>query len=136
MNGSGRTKGRPQLLAGKRIKKIDTRFTEDEYKIISELEKTLGLTKTELVRQRLLSNAGLLVVNAKELIVLLDQLGAELGRCGNNINQLAKYANILKKRGLLSPVVIERFNNLFQQYLKNQQALDASLRKVFRMTGA
>jgi hypothetical protein len=136
MNGSGRTKGRPQSLAGKRIKKIDTRFTEDEYKIICELEKTLGLTKTELVRQRLLSNAGLLVVNAKELIVLLDQLGAELGRCGNNVNQLAKYANILRKRGLLSPVVIERFNNLFEQYLKNQQALDASLRKVFRMTGA
>jgi hypothetical protein len=58
-----------------------------------------------------------------------------MGRCGNNINQLAKYANILKKRGMLSPVVIERFNVLFEQYLKNQQALDASLRKVFRMTG-
>jgi len=135
MNGRGRTKGRLQMLAGKRIKKIDVRFTEDEYKIICELEKTLGLTKTELIRQRLLSNAGLLVVNANELIVLLDQVGAEMGRCGNNINQLAKYANILKKRGMLSPVVIERFNVLFEQYLKNQQALDASLRKVFRMTG-
>lgn len=136
MNGKGRTKGRPQILAGKRIKKIDARFTEDEYEIICKLEKTLGLTKTELVRQRLLSNAGLLVLNAKELIVLLDQVGAEMGRCGNNINQLAKYANILKKRGMLSPVVIERFNVLFEQYLKNQQALDASLRKVFRLTGA
>jgi hypothetical protein len=124
------------MLAGKRNKKIDARFTEDEYAIICKLEKTLGLTKTELVRQRLLSNAGLLVVNAKELIVLLDQVGAEMGRCGSNINQLAKYANILKKRGMLSPVVIERFNVLFEQYLKNQQALDASLRKVFRMTGA
>ncbi|WPU96478.1 plasmid mobilization relaxosome protein MobC [Mucilaginibacter sabulilitoris] len=136
MNGRGRTKGRRQMLAGKRIKKIDTRFTEDEYQIICELEKTLGLTKTELVRQRLLSNAGLLVVNAKELIVLLDQVGSEMGRCGNNINQLAKYANILKKRGMLSPVVIERFNVLFEQYLKNQQALNTSLRKVFRITGA
>lgn len=122
------------MLAGKRSKKIDARFTEDEYVIICELEKTLGLTKTELVRQRLLSNVGLLVVNAKELMVLLDQVGAEMGRCGNNINQLAKYANILKKRGMLSPVVTERFNVLFEQYLKNQQALDASLRKVFRMT--
>lgn len=124
------------MLAGKRLKKIDTRFTEDEYQIICGMEKTLGLTKTELVRQRLLSNAGLLVVNAKELIALLDQVGTEMGRCGNNINQLAKYANILKKRGMLSPVVIERFNVLFEQYLQNQQALEASLRKVFRMTGA
>ena len=136
MNGRGRTKGRPQILAGKRIKKIDARFTEDEYALITEMEKALGLTKTELVRQRLLSNAGLLVGNAKELIVLLDQVGAEMGRCGNNINQLAKYANILKKRGIVSPVVIERFNHLFEEYLKNQRALDATLRKVFRMTGA
>jgi hypothetical protein len=74
-------------------------------------------------------------VNAKELIVLLDEVGAEIGRCGNNINQLAKYANILRKRGIPSPVVIERFNILFTQYLKNQQALDASLRRVFRMAG-
>lgn len=124
------------MQAGKRTKKIDTRFTEDEYQIICGLEKTLGLTKTELVRQRLLTNAGLLVVNAKELIALLDQVGTEMGRCGNNINQLAKYANILKKRGMLSPVVIERFNVLFEQYLKTQHALDTSLRKVFRMTGA
>lgn len=124
------------MLAGKRIKKIDTRFTEDEYQIICELEKALGQTKTELIRQRLLSNAGLLVLNAKELIVLLDQVGSEMGRCGNNINQLAKYANILKKRGVLSPAVIERFNFLFEQYIKNQQALEASLRRVFRMTGA
>jgi hypothetical protein len=136
MNGRGRTKGRPQKTAGKRNKKIDARFTEEEYAVICELEQTLGLTKTDLIRMRLLNNAGVLVVNAKELIVILDEVGAEMGRCGNNINQLAKYANILKKRGLVSPVVMERFNHLFEQYLKNQQALDASLRKVFRMTGA
>lgn len=135
MNGRGRTKGRPQKTADKKTKKIDARFTEDEYSIICEMEKTLGLTKTELIRHRLLNDAGLLMVNAKELIVLLDKVGAEMGRCGNNINQLAKYANILRKRGIPSPVVIERFNILFTQYLKNQQALDASLRRVFRMTG-
>lgn len=128
--------GRPQKTSGKRSRKIDARFTEDEYQVICELEKTLGLTKTELVRQRLLNDAGPMVVNAKHLIVLLDQVGAEMGRCGNNINQLAKYANILKKRGMLSPVVSERFIMLFEQYIENQKQLETALRRIIRMAGA
>lgn len=135
MKVKGRT-GRPLKTGLKRVKKIDVRFTQEEYDDILELEKTLGLNKTDLVRARVLNNVKVAVVNAKELIALLDQTGAEMGRCGNNINQLAKYANYLSKRGSLSPVVIERFNILFEQYIKNQEKMDAGLRKVIRMTGA
>jgi hypothetical protein len=41
--------GRPPLTEGKRIKKIDARFTEEEYKQIEMLELALGLKKTDLV---------------------------------------------------------------------------------------
>jgi hypothetical protein len=39
-------KGSPVLLEGKRSKKIDARFTEDEYKVVLALEKELGVSKT------------------------------------------------------------------------------------------
>ncbi len=120
---------------GKRNRKIDVRFTEDEYQVILELEKTLGVRKTDLVRGRLLQDTRIAVVNAKELIGILNELGAEMGRCGNNINQLAKYTNILKMKGVVSPVVIERFNLLFEQYIGNQQALETALRKIIRVAG-
>ena len=120
---------------GKRNRKIDVRFTEDEYKVILELEKTLGVRKTDLVRGRLLQDTRIAVVNAKELIGILNGLGAEMGRCGNNINQLAKYTNILKMKGAVTPVVIERFNLLFEQYIGNQQALERALRKIIRLAG-
>ena len=125
--------GRPRKTEGKRTKKIDTRFTEDEFKIILELEKTLGVRRTDLVRGRLLQDARLTIVNAAELIALLQQIGAALGRSGNNINQLAKYANILKKKSVLSPVVSERFNLLFEEYLGHQKSLEAAFRKAFRL---
>jgi hypothetical protein len=128
-----RSKGRPVKEQGKRIKKIDARFTQDEYDTILELEKTLGVRKTDLVRSRLLQDARLTIVNAKELIGFIDSIGTEMGRCGNNINQLAKYANILRKKGVLSPVVSERFNVLFEQYIENQKQLEISLRKIIRM---
>jgi hypothetical protein len=135
MNGKGRT-GRPLKTGPKRIKKIDVRFTQDEYEAILGLEKTLGLNRTDIIRARVLNEVALMVVNARELIALLDKTGTELGRCANNINQLAKYANILSKSHKLSPVVIERFNYLLEQYIQHQKMIDASLRKVIRMAGA
>jgi len=119
--------------AEKRTKKIDARFTEEEYKLVMEMEKTLGIRKTDLVRNGLLKNSRSVIINAKELIGHLDKAGAELGRSGNNINQLARYANMLNKKDILSPVVVERFNVLLGQYLDNQKELETVLRKIIRM---
>ena len=127
--------GRPKLKDGKRIKFINVRFTEDEYKDVSELEKQLGITKTDLIRMRILSDAKKTVINSKELIHHLDKVGAELGRIGNNINQLAKHANILKLQGGLNPGIISKFNELFGDYIKVQQLLEISLRKIIRAMG-
>lgn len=133
--GKPKLRGRPQKDNGKRTKKIDTRFTEDEYRLILDLEKELGISKTDLIRLRVLENAPNVVVNAAALIGDLDAIGAELGRSGNNINQLAHYANVLKKRGVLSAVVIERFNLLFETYNRQHKELIIALRQVIRQMG-
>ena len=135
MTTSEKLKGRPLLTEGKRTKKIDARFTEDEYNMVLALEKSLGVRKTDIVRNRVLQNAPGILINAKEVIALLNTIGTELGRSGNNINQLARYANTLRKRNILSPVVIERFNFLFESYIGNQKELETVLRKIIRVMG-
>jgi len=134
MPNSRKQTGRPKAEV-KRTKKIDVRFTEEEYKIISGLEETLGISKTELVRERLLHGARLTIINAKDLIAELDKIGAEFGRSGNNINQLARYANTLNKRGLVSAPVIVQFNLLFEKYIENQRGLEMTLRKIIHALG-
>jgi hypothetical protein len=128
-------KGRPVLLVGKRSKKIDARFTEDEYKLVKTLEKELGVCKTDLIRRALLNNAPSVLVNAKEMLGLLDSIGLELARSGNNINQLARYANTLIKRNILSPAVIERFNYLFENHQQQEKELTIALRKILKLLG-
>ena len=128
-------KGRPVLLEGKRSKKIDARFTEEEYKVVLALEKELGVSKTDLVRRSVLNNAPAVLVNAKEMLRLMDSIGLELARSGNNLNQLARYANILNKRSMLSPVVVERFNHLFETHLQQQKELAIALRKILKLLG-
>jgi len=130
-----RGKGRPLKTGSKRIKKITARFTEEEYQIIGKLEETLGICKTDLVRERLLHDARLTIINAKELIATLNAVGAELGRSGNNINQLARHANTLSQKDVLSPVVVEQFNRLFEMHLSERRKLETALRKIILSLG-
>lgn len=116
-----------------RNKKIDVRFTESEYQSIEMLERTFGISKTELVRCKVLENANSVMINSKELIAKLDQIGTELGRSGNNLNQLAHYTNILKLKDVLSPDIVERSNLLFEFYLEKQQSLESLLRSIVRL---
>jgi len=128
-------KGRPVLLEGKRSKKIDARFTEEEYKLVLALEKELGVSKSDLIRRTLLSNAPAVLINAKEMLSRLDNIGLELARSGNNLNQLARYANTLHKRNILSPMVVERFNQLLETHLQQQKELSIALRRVLKLLG-
>jgi len=132
MSKNPKRKGRPPKKEGKRTFKIDVRFTEEEYKLILAMELALGISRTKLIRSRLLHNGAKVVINAKAVIRELNEIGAELGRSGNNLNQLAHYANILNQKNILSPVVVERFNLLLESYLKSRTELDSSLRKIIR----
>jgi hypothetical protein len=69
------------------------------------------------------------------LIKFLDTAGAEMGRIGNNINQLAKHANTLKLKGALHQEIITQFNKLFEDYILVQQNFEAALRKIIRAMG-
>jgi hypothetical protein len=127
--------GRPKSECEKRNKKIDARFTPSEYELVLAMEKTLGISKTELVRMRLLNGSERMLLNTRELISQMDALGAEIGRIGNNINQLARHANIMKLQGEVPAYVAEKFNELFERYLDSQQRLEVVFRKVIRLAG-
>lgn len=124
--------GRPPAGDDKRSFKIDVRFTEAEYRQVERLEKELGLKKTELVRRKLLHEGKGLAVNAAELMKSLDAVSLELSRSGNNINQLARYANRLQKRGLLSASVIDEYLHLLRRHEKEQAELAMLFRKLIR----
>lgn len=121
------------MTSGKRIKIIKARLTDEEFQRLKEIESSLGITRMELIRSRVLYNSNKVLVNAGELLKQLDMIGAELGRAGNNINQLARHANILSNQGLLSESVAMEFNELFRFYIQNQQVLEKALRQIIRL---
>lgn len=125
--------GRPEMTSGKRTIIIKARLTEEEFRQVLSIEKALGITRMDLIRTRVLYNSGKVLVNASELLKQLDAIGAEMGRAGNNINQLARHANVLNMQGLLTESVAREFNELFGSYIQIQQELEKAIRQIIRL---
>lgn len=109
------------------------RLTESEEQQLVNLEKQLGIPRSVIVRKRVLENSALLMANTQNLLTTLDNIGTELGRSGNNINQLARHANVLNKRGLLNESVVKEFNQLFRDYARIRNDTEKSLRQIIRL---
>ncbi|MGJ1525529.1 plasmid mobilization protein [Sphingobacterium spiritivorum] len=133
MSKAHRKAGRPPMLTGKRSRLIKAKLTEEEFSRLLEIQKVSGLNRMELIRRRVLQGGTATTnINTGELLAALDAIGAELGRSGNNINQLARHANVLNRQSRLNPDVISEFNRLFAEYLHIQGSVEKSLRQLLR----
>ena len=120
------------MLTGKRTRLIKAKLTDEEFAKLLEIQKTSGMNRMELIRRRVLGGGAAVAVNAVELLTALDTNGAELGRAGNNINQLARHANVLNRQGRLAPEVVTEFNRLFTDYIRTQRELEKNFRQLLR----
>lgn len=123
--------GRPAMLSGKRTHIIKAKLTDDEIAVLIRMQQESGLNRTELIRKRVLGGS-LVNINTSEIISVFDPIGAELGRAGNNINQLARHANTLSKQHKLDPSIVAIFNTLLTEYIQIQGELEKALRRLLR----
>lgn len=116
-----------------RVYRFELRLTENEKAQFLALEKSLGINRSEIVRDRVLNHSSRILVDSKTILQMLDTLGSELGRSGNNINQLARHINTLKLQGKLEPGELSRFPSLIADYIKYQRQIEQEFRNLMRL---
>ena len=109
-------------------------LTLEEYNIFLKQYKLSGRsTLADYLRPLVLvEKSARSMVDRVKLIRHLDFIGMQVARIGNNINQLAKYANIQMKTGKIDQQTITRFNNQMEGYLKRQGELTKAYRALIR----
>jgi len=124
---------RTETQKNNRVYRFELRLTENEKAQFLALEKSLGINRSEIVRNRVLSHSSRILVDSKTILQMLDTLGSELGRSGNNINQLARHINTLKLQGKLEPNELSRFPSLIADYIKYQRQIEQEFRNLMRL---
>lgn len=115
-----------------RTRIIQARVTRAESASLQAQAADLGISLTQLIRDRLIGGNAPRTVDTKELLRKLDTVGTELGRTGNNINQLARHANTLSRQGISPYAAVDAFIPLFRDYIRRQENLEKLLRHLLR----
>nr|WP_299214975.1 plasmid mobilization relaxosome protein MobC [uncultured Allomuricauda sp.] len=89
--------------------RVNIRMTVDEYLILSDNAKTVGITIPDYIRRRVTGR----VLPRKRISPEDRQLFVELSRIGNNVNQLTKKIHLgMNDRGNLHEQLMELKNVL------------------------
>ena len=93
-----------------KTKRLEIRLTESENQQLLEAATIAGLSVSSYVRRKTLQGE-LGVMDSFEFVKLYNQYLYELRKIGNNINQLAHYANILLANDVYSEDVVKEMTN-------------------------
>ena len=118
----------------RRLVKLQLHVTHEEYEKLQAQFQTSGQRHISEYLRRLVLDHGKtkILINKSALIRQLDKIGTDISRIGNNINQLAKYANIQHKTGKTDQRTMARFNRNMEKYLLEQQELAKAYRALVR----
>lgn len=108
------------------------RMTEQELHILHQVERELGISCSDYIRKRIIYDTKTVLINAKLLLTELNAIGAALGDTRNYFYRLLNRAESLQ-----NAIGTDRaeFNTQFRQYVRVQQQLEVSMRKIIRLLG-
>ncbi|HLT86502.1 MAG TPA: plasmid mobilization relaxosome protein MobC [Sphingobacterium sp.] len=109
---------------------IRFRCSPEEKQKIKEYASSLGLSLTDYLLTKALDKT--VVVNRLEFMQKFSEVGTEISRCGNNINQLAKHVNSQRKIGIKSEAWFKIYTDMIREYVDSQDELRRTIRKMLR----
>ncbi len=118
-----------QRTKDNRTKKIELRLTESEYLILMQSASEYK-TVSDFIRKCCLDKRQKKLEKTKEFVQIVRELTFEINAIGNNINQIARYSNLLLEKkvkfdslALFNPIIIAYTSTL----LKVEQTLKKAL---------
>ena len=114
-----------------RIRRIEIRLTQKEYDQLEKMVASFGRSVSGYIRAKLFRGE-CATINAVEFLRLYKMQLYEMQKTGNNINQLAHYANICIKNGKLSETVIQEMNQRLGELTGIEIKLEDAMRRLSR----
>lgn len=115
-----------------KTERLEIRLTPKQQTEIRLKAKQAGLTVTEYVRRKIL-HGEVGVMDSLTFLKEFHQYNHEISKIGNNINQLAHYANILNKEDTYSKDVIEEMTIQLRQLTETEMEIKSLASKILKV---
>lgn len=114
-----------------RTNMVKVRMTDKEIIKLSEMAVSSGRNVSEYIRAKLFGGEKA-TINAVEFLKTYQMQIYEMQKIGNNINQLAHYANICIKNGKLSETIVREMDQRIGELTKIEIKLEDAMRRIGR----
>ena len=114
-----------------KVKRKEIRLTQKEYDKLLQMAAASGKSVSGYIRAKLFGGEKA-TINAVEFLKEYRKQIYEMHKTGNNINQLAHYANTCIKSGKLSEAVVQEMNQRFGELIKIEIKLKDAMRKIIK----
>lgn len=114
-----------------KVKRKEIRLTQKEYDKLLQMAAASGRSVSGYIRAKLFGGEKA-TINAVEFLKEYRKQIYEMHKTGNNINQLAHYANTCIKSGKLSEAVVQEMNQRFGELIKIEIKLKDAMRKIIK----
>ena len=112
-------------------KRIWFRMTDEEKSRLQEMASNSGRTVSGYIRAKLFGGEKA-TINAVEFLKEYKTQIHEMQKIGNNINQLAHYANICIKSGVVSEAVVQEMNQTIGELTKIEIKLEDIMHRIVK----
>ena len=114
-----------------KVKRKEIRLTQKEYDKRLQMAAASGRSVSGYIRAKLFGGEKA-TINAVKFLKEYRKQIYEMHKTGNNINQLAHYANTCIKSGKLSEAVVQEMNQRFGELIKIEIKLKDAMRKIIK----
>lgn len=114
-----------------KVKRKEIRLTQKEYDKLLQMATASGKTVSEYIRTKLFGGEKA-TINAVGFLEVYRKQIYEMHKTGNNINQLAHYANVCIKSGKLSEAAVQEMNQRLGELTRIEMKLEDAMHKILR----
>lgn len=107
------------------------RMTDEEKSRLQEMASSSGRTVSGYIRAKLFGGEKA-TINAVEFLKTYQTQIYEMQKIGNNINQLAHYANVCIKSGMLSEAVVQEMDQRLGELTRIEMKLEDIMRRIVK----
>ena len=117
------TKKKEKSALMNRSEVVKIRLTQTEKNKLVELSRELSMDLSQCVRSKVFKDSDTLMISSRDFRLATDNIGAQLGKIGSNINQFVRYANSLYNSGQVDPLVLDQFRVALLEYKTEKDKL-------------
>jgi hypothetical protein len=122
-----------KVIKEKRFIRIESRLTNTEYEQLLSIHKELFIDMSSLIRFSLLKESRKIVVNVRELLVVLDHLGTTIGDSGNAIAHVLRKGYLWNEDESSIGNWTTQVDDLLEQHIRIQEKLEKHMRQLISL---